>query len=367
MKKTLSLVLTLVLALSLAACGGGQGTSAADSTAPPAADSSATDSPAADSGAQAEVEPLTIKMYNAVAGQTIDGTLIPTTIKLLEEYSGGAITVELIPAGTLGAEKEAVQLLQMGDIDMLPLSIDGLDFGTPDVNMNWTSLPYLFTSFDEVDEHYNNGWMLERHREVAAEYGIDVIENLDNGLKCLIGTGAVPTSITDLSGKIVRTPDIPIFHFYYKQLGLTTVSGIDQYTGLQQGTMDMITNSPWAMNVFHLEEVADWILMTEESWGTMYWTAGLEWAQSLTDAQREVIYKAAKEAAVITRQEIRKDCTDFITKAEAAGVTIVQPDEASIEIMKEAAYSTWFELGQNFDEVAMERLYADYLPADLQR
>ena len=359
MKKVLSFAMALAMCLSLAACGSRKDTSAPADPSPPA---DASDS----SSTKAACEPLTIKMYNAVAGQTIDGTLIPKTLELLEAYSGGAITVELVPAGTLGAEKEAVQLLQMGDIDMLPLSIDGVDFGTPDVNMNWTSLPYLFNGWDEVDSEYNNGWMLERHKEVAAEYGIDIIENLDNGLKCLIGTGKAPTSITDLKGKIVRTPDIPIFHYYYEKLGLTTVSGIDQYTGLQQGTMDCITNSPWAMNVFHLEEVADWIYVTQESWGTMYWTAGKDWTDSLTDAQREIVYKAAKEAALITRQEIRDTCENYLDKAAEAGVEIVYPDDASIEIMKQAATKTWHELRDDFDSAAMDRLFADYLPEQVQ-
>ena len=356
MKRFYALALAAVMTLSLAACGSRKDTSAPADPSPPA---DASDS----SSTKTACEPLTIKMYNAVAGQTIDGTLIPKTLELLEAYSGGAITVELVPAGTLGAEKEAVQLLQMGDIDMLPLSIDGVDFGTPDVNMNWTSLPYLFNGWDEVDSEYNNGWMLERHKEVAAEYGIDIIENLDNGLKCLIGTGKAPTSITDLKGKIVRTPDIPIFHYYYEKLGLTTVSGIDQYTGLQQGTMDCITNSPWAMNVFHLEEVADWIYVTQESWGTMYWTAGKDWTDSLTDAQREIVYKAAKEAALITRQEIREN---YLDKAAEAGVEIVYPDDASIEIMKQAATKTWHELRDDFDSAAMDRLFADYLPEQVQ-
>lgn len=356
MKRFFALILAAIMALSLVACGGGK----KEENPAPAEKPAETEKPA--ESTEAGCEPLSIKMYNAVAGQTIDGTLIPKTIELLEKYSNGAITVELIPAGTLGAEKEAVQLLQMGDIDMLPLSIDGVDFGTPDVNMNWTSLPYLFNGWDEVDSEYNNGWMLERHKEVAAEYGIDIIENLDNGLKCLIGTGKVPASITDLKGKIVRTPDIPIFHYYYEQLGLTTVSGIDQYTGLQQGTMDCITNSPWAMNVFHLEEVADWIYVTQESWGTMYWTANLDWTSSLTDAQREVVYKAAKEAAVFTRQEIRDTCENYLDKAAEAGVEIVYPDDASVEIMKTAASKTWNELRDDFDPVAMDRLFADYLP-----
>ena len=344
MKRFLALLLTGIMALSLVACGG-------DTAEDPAAGGEET-------SGEAACEPLTINMYNAVAGQTVDETLIPKTIELLEEYSGGAITVNLIPAGTLGAEKEAVQLLQMGDIDMLPLSIDGLDFGTTDVNVNWTSLPYLFDGFEEVDSEYNNGWMIERHREVAAEYGIDLIENLDNGFKSLIGTGPTPSSIKDLAGKIVRVPDIPIFHYYYEQLGLTTVAGIDQYTGLQQGTMDCITNSPWAMNVFHLEEVADWVYVTAESWGTMYWTASLDWTSSLTDAQREIVYQAAKEAAQYTRQEIRDTCT-------AAGVEVVYPDEESIAIMKNAAYNTWMGLEDEFDPVAMERLMADYLPEEI--
>ena len=351
MKRFLALLLTGIMALSLVACGG-------DTAEDPAAGGEET-------SGEAACEPLTINMYNAVAGQTVDETLIPKTIELLEEYSGGAITVNLIPAGTLGAEKEAVQLLQMGDIDMLPLSIDGLDFGTTDVNVNWPSLPYLFDGFEEVDSEYNNGWMIERHREVAAEYGIDLIENLDNGFKSLIGTGPTPSSIKDLAGKIVRVPDIPIFHYYYEQLGLTTVAGIDQYTGLQQGTMDCITNSPWAMNVFHLEEVADWVYVTAESWGTMYWTASLDWTSSLTDAQREIVYQAAKEAAQYTRQEIRDTCETYWDTCTAAGVEVVYPDEESIAIMKNAAYNTWMGLEDEFDPVAMERLMADYLPEEI--
>ena len=85
---------------------------------------------------------------------------------------------------------------------MLPLSIDGVDWGTPDVQMQWTSLPYLFDSFDEVDSEYNNGWMFQRHKEVAAQYGICLLENIENGFKCLIGTGKTPTSMDDLKGSI---------------------------------------------------------------------------------------------------------------------------------------------------------------------
>ena len=83
MKRFLALLLTGIMALSLVACGG-------DTAEDPAAGGEET-------SGEAACEPLTINMYNAVAGQTVDETLIPKTIELLEEYSGGAITVNLIP------------------------------------------------------------------------------------------------------------------------------------------------------------------------------------------------------------------------------------------------------------------------------
>ena len=359
MKKLLAILLCLAIVFTFAACGG-----SSEEPAPADDQQEEATEPAEEGGEEAAttVEPLTIKMYNAVAGKTIDGTLIPTTIDLLTKYSDGAITVELIPAGTLGAEKEAVQLLTLGDIDMLPLSIDGVDWGTPDVQMQWTSLPYLFNSFDEVDSEYNNGWMFQRHKEVAAKYGICLLENIENGFKCLIGTGKTPTSMDDLKGKIVRCPDIELFHYYYKQLGMTTISGIDQYTGLQQGTMDIITNSPWAMNVFSLHEVADWILLTQDTWGTMYWTCGQAWFDGLTPAQQEVVQKAASEAAIDCRQVMRNDQTEFLEKAKEAGVEVVELTPEMKEAFIAAANKTWDELGPTYDPEPMERLNKEYRP-----
>ncbi len=354
LKKVITLLLVVAMIFAMAACG----SSSSSSSSSDSSSEATTD----DSTASDEIEPLTITMYNPVAGNTVDGTLIPKTIELIEEYSGGAITVELIAAGTLGAEKETAQLLVMGDVDMVPLSIDGVDFACTDTEMNWTSLPYLFDSFDEVDSEYNYGWMFERHQEVAATYGVDLLANIGNGFKCLIGCGTVPTSITDLAGKIVRCPDIEIFHTYYAELGLTTVSGIDQYTGLQQGTMDCITNSYWAMDVFSLQEVADWLYVTNESWGTMYWAANLEWTSSLSDAQREVIYKAALEAAEYTRAEMRETINGYEAVCEAAGMTVVYPSDEDMSIIKEAAYNTWVALRDNFDSVAMDKLFESYLP-----
>lgn len=89
MKRIFALVLTLAMALSLAACGG---------TDQPA-DNTGDEAPATDSaGTGSEVEELTINLYNPVAGTVTDNSYT-LFAERVSELSGGKITCNITPAG----------------------------------------------------------------------------------------------------------------------------------------------------------------------------------------------------------------------------------------------------------------------------
>lgn len=273
LKKTLSLLLVLAMALTFVACGSGKSeTQPSSSPSGAAAAPSASTSASTNSGTTEKVDPLKIRLYNPVPGPVIDKVLADFS-SIVSEKSGGAITCEITPAGTLGAEREATQLMLMGDLDMAVMSIDALDWLVPNVGMSWVCLPGLLNSWEEVDNIYNNGWMFEQHKKVAAENGIDIICPGEFGLKVLLGTGKAPKSMDDLKGLKVRVPDVNFHHAYFTKLGMIPVSGIDMYTGLQQKTMDIVHNNIPASSIFKLEEVVDWILLTWDLYGTNYWVA----------------------------------------------------------------------------------------------
>lgn len=273
LKKTLSLLLVLAMALMFVACGSGKSeTQPSSSPSGAAAAPSASTSASTNSGTTEKVDPLKIRLYNPVPGPVIDKVLADFS-SIVSEKSGGAITCEITPAGTLGAEREATQLMLMGDLDMAVMSIDALDWLVPNVGMSWVCLPGLLNSWEEVDNIYNNGWMFEQHKKVAAENGIDIICPGEFGLKVLLGTGKAPKSMDDLKGLKVRVPDVNFHHAYFTKLGMIPVSGIDMYTGLQQKTMDIVHNNIPASSIFKLEEVVDWILLTWDLYGTNYWVA----------------------------------------------------------------------------------------------
>lgn len=98
MKRLYALILALAMALSLAACGSSDSGETEQTDDGAAAETT-------DDGAAAEVEELTINLYNPVAGEVTDTSYTIFADKV-SELSGGKITCNITPAGTLGAERE---------------------------------------------------------------------------------------------------------------------------------------------------------------------------------------------------------------------------------------------------------------------
>ncbi len=338
MKKVLVLSLIMLMSFTMVFAGGQSETAAA-----------------ADDGG---IAPLKINIYHGVADPFIMET-VSQFADLVKERSNGAITCNITPAGTLGGEREASQLMLMGDIDMSVMSIDALDWLVPNVGMSWPCLPGLITSWDDVDE-FNTGWMFERQKEVAAENGVDLICPGEFGLKVLEGTGDPINSMEDLKGLTVRVPDIPFHHSYFQALGALPISGVNMYTGLQQGTMDAVHNNIPASQIFKLEEVIDWILLTWDMYGTTYWVANGEFSDKLSDAQKEIITDACFETAANLRATWRGIADTWVQKCvDDPTITVVEPSAEMQAAMQAIAYDVWEEYRDIFDPVAMERIFKE--------
>lgn len=146
-KKLSALFLAMVMLFALVACG-------AD--------------PAADAGNEAEntnpdAENLVIKMGHAESDNENSCHHMADTkfAELVNEYSDGRITIEVFANGQLGGERDMVEGLQIGTVDMCSvanLSLSGFDesFGVFD-------LPYFFDTAEDaykiLDSEYFNDVM----------------------------------------------------------------------------------------------------------------------------------------------------------------------------------------------------------------
>ena len=62
----------------------------------------------------------------------------------LAEISGGQMTIKIYPSGQLGSERECLELLQVGSLDMTKVSAAVMENFAPSYQI--LSLPYIFNS-----------------------------------------------------------------------------------------------------------------------------------------------------------------------------------------------------------------------------
>ena len=77
-----------------------------------------------------------------------DGPAIRLQGKLLAERSGGKLGVKVFPNGALGSEKDTIEQLKIGGLDMMRINVAPLNNVVPETIV--PALPFIFRSEDHM-------------------------------------------------------------------------------------------------------------------------------------------------------------------------------------------------------------------------
>ncbi len=357
-RKILALVLAVAMVFAFAACSSSSSSS------------STSDSAASSDDSSSAVEVVNVVFYSPNTGNYAEEAL-KVMVAQLEEVSGGTLTATLIDAGTAGYQDEAVQAMMSGDMDVIVNTVDMLENYVPNVG-NWMSWPFLFTSDEEAHELWDEGgWMFQRVADQAAEQGgVHVFTYVYNGYKNLCFNGDVD-GWDGWQNLKVRVPATDLFHTLCAAYGMQTVSGIDSYTSLQNGTVDAVYFSEEAFQTFKLEELMGSCVITHDTYGSNLYTCSEAFWQSLSEEQQaaleEVVVGVGTEYNDMSREDAEGEYMDSLP---GLGINVYQIDDYTTQMMKKATISFWEEkledeaydedFRETFREV-FETNYADVL------
>lgn len=151
MKKSLAFLLCLIMVFGLIACGN-NAPSASPTTDAPATEAPATDAPAADVPESPVYEKTNIVFSYFGAEGTPSGMGVTHFKELVEERSGGAVTVETYFNGTLYNQSTEYEALMKGDVDLIVTSLNyAMEYIT---ELNSTFCPYMWVSIDHVRDFW---------------------------------------------------------------------------------------------------------------------------------------------------------------------------------------------------------------------
>jgi tripartite ATP-independent transporter DctP family solute receptor len=289
--------------LFLAACGGGS----------------------AATGVAQEQEPQTVKLPHCCADGSHFDEGAQRFAELVAEKTDGAITVEVFPGGQLGAEKEVLENVQAGTVEMTMVGHDPLAGFEPSTQV--LSQPYIFTDSEHAFAALD-GEVGDQLEEALLAKGLMVLGWGDNGQRVYTNDTRPILEPEDLAGLKIRSPQSPVnlaITERFEGTGLAMAYG-EVYTALQQGTIDGQENAVINIYPAKLQEVQKYMSLTNHLTSFVVLTVNPAWFEALEPETQEAVREAATEAMAYQRKYSADLTADLIEKLREEGMQVDEPD-----------------------------------------
>ncbi|XID91878.1 TRAP transporter substrate-binding protein [Paenibacillaceae bacterium WGS1546] len=318
-KKTWALFMTVMMAVVFALAGCGANGAAPSQSAPePGSESDSAETPAAAAGEKIEIQLATTEPedHNVTAGAA-------KFKELIEEKSGGRITVKLYPNLQLGSLREQAEMTQMGSIQMTTSPLSTVSSFVADLAV--MELPFLFDNEEQM-------WSI-----LDAEVGRQTLATLESSGSGLTGIGlwgggykqmttnARPIATPDdLAGLKIRVIPSDALIAQYKAWGAnpTPIDFAELYSALQQGTVDGQENPLTTILSKKLNEVQKYLTISNHAYQYHVFMANADWFNGLSEKDRQLIAEAEYEARVYSRNLNMERAASNLEELEAQGMQV---------------------------------------------
>ncbi|WP_299364003.1 TRAP transporter substrate-binding protein [uncultured Paracoccus sp.] len=199
-------------------------------------------------------EPIVIKFSHVVAPETPKGKGAEKFKQLAEEYTDGRVTVDVYPNSQLYKDKEELEALQMGAVQMLAPSL--AKFGPLGVgDFEVFDLPYIFpdrTALQKVTSGEVGDALLAK----LEPKGITGLAYWDNGFKIMTANSPLRMP-EDFLGQKMRIQSSKVLEAQFQALGAVpqVMAFSEVYQAMQTGVVDGSENTPSNVYTQKMHEV----------------------------------------------------------------------------------------------------------------
>ncbi|ANG63199.1 C4-dicarboxylate ABC transporter substrate-binding protein [Marinobacterium aestuarii] len=261
----------------------------------------------------------------------------------MEQLSGGAFKINLKPAGALGGERDVVEGLQIGSVELTITSTGPVGSFVPEVFT--LDFPFLFDSYASAHQVLDG----EIGQELLAKFepqGLIGLAWAENGFRHVTNNVHPVEKPEDLAGLKLRTMENKVHIAAFQAAGAapTPMSWTEVITALQQGTVDGQENPVTILTANNFWEFQKYLTLT----GHVYSPAAVLMSKivwdDLDEQQRGWFVEAARAAAQASR--------DTVARNEKAGVELLQQngmevvtniDKAAFQAAVQPAYDKYAE------------------------
>lgn len=251
--------------------------------------------------------------------------------KIAEEVlaaTNGKIVIEVVASGALGGERDTVELAMSGDLDIATAANSVLTNWIPEMSI--LDQAYLWANADQAHAAVDGdlGKLIE---EKAEKLGLHVIGYMESGFRNVFSVKPI-TQLSDFNGVKIRTMQNQYHMAAFEAFGAmpTAMAANEQFTALQQGTIDAAENAianclangfyEITKNITYTDHAFVYIpiLMSDNAWN------------KIPEDLREPFLEAVKKGYVAQRQYLVEANEAAKVELEKLGVTFHEMDKSAL-------------------------------------
>jgi C4-dicarboxylate-binding protein DctP len=265
-------------------------------------------------------EPIVIKFSHVVATDTPKGKAAEHFKKLAEDYSQGQVKVEVYPNSQLYKDKEEMEALQIGAVQMLAPSL--AKFGPLGVReFEVFDLPYIFEDYEAL------------HKVTQGQIGQDLLKKLgakgilglafwDNGFKQMSANKPLRKP-EDYKGVKMRIQSSKILDQQMRALNVNpqVMAFSEVYQALQTGVVDGTENPVSNFFTQKMQEVQKFLTLTNHGYLGYAVIVNKKFWDGLPAEVRTALNKAMAESTEFANSIAKQENDEALAQVKASGKT----------------------------------------------
>jgi tripartite ATP-independent transporter DctP family solute receptor len=277
--------------------------------------------------------------------------------KMVEDGTNGELKVNLYYNSQLGGERESVEQVQSGSLEMATASAGPLTaFNNRFMVLD---IPYSFNNYDEA-------WLVTDSPvgqdlfKSCEEVGLKGLAWMENGFRHTTSSVRPINKIEDFKGLKIRTMEAPMHMETFKLLGAnpTPAPWTELYLVMQQKIVDGQENplaNIWEVGMF---EVQKYVSLDGHVYDPMPLVANLDWFNKLPEDQQRLVERAAFAAQNYSRFINDGREASIIEMLKQKGMEINEVSDADKSEMRNATQSA---IVGKIKEIADPKFVDDWL------
>jgi tripartite ATP-independent transporter DctP family solute receptor len=240
----------------------------------------------------------------------------------IKDKTDGRIEIRVQGGGALGGDREVIEGVQLGTVDMTVVSTSIVVNFDPDFAI--LDIPFLFRDFDHA-QAVLDGPIGKELLDGLPQKGLVGLAFGGMGFRELTNNAAPVKTPDDVKGLKIRTQQNDMHIAVWRELGaLPTPMAIPEvYTALQQGVVDGQENPVGAIINNRFGEVQKYISLTDHAFTPLVLLISPSVYSGLSEEDKQVFATAARNAMARNRKEVDAVLVSGLETLKSQGMTVV--------------------------------------------